>query len=84
MVKRLISSRNLEGDEQGIRFDVDVDGKIVRAHISYERLLERRPTRAELALPPKYLFEGKHDMVQAIVDDASAHGWSGTHDHRIV
>jgi hypothetical protein len=83
MVNRPISTRNLEGDANGIRFDVDVDGRTVRAHISYHRLLKRSPTRAELALPPKYLFEGKQDMVQAIVDDAIANEWNGSPNYMI-
>lgn len=62
MVNRPISTRSMEGDAEGIRFDVDVDGHIVHAHIIDHRL-PRAPahaclTRASAKVP--FRWQARH------------------------
>lgn len=76
-INPMISMKDLEADDDGIRFNVDLDGSRLRAHVSYARLLGRSPTREEKALPPKYLFEARREDVQRLVYDALASSSTG-------
>ena len=83
MASRRISTRNLASDDHGIIFDVDVDGRSIRTRISYHRLLDRPATQADRALPPKFLFENKRDLVQSLIDARPEIGRSGDSDYLI-
>lgn len=83
MSLRRISTRNIEADDDGILFDVEVDGRWLRTRVSYLRLLQRPPTRAERALPPKYLLEGRLAALQALVDEAVIRASDGGSVHAI-
>ena len=78
-----INTRNLAADDHGIIFDVDVDGRSIRTRISYRRLLDRQPTQADRALPPKFLFENKRDLVQSLIDARPEIGRYDDGDYRI-